>query len=142
MSILAEPMPSRELLLLDTITAIDASCAGAVIVSGSHGGVSSSGFVERAAPRPHAVFFNDAGVGKDRAGIVALERLEALGVACATYSHDSARIGDAADGYENGVVTHANAGARRAGVGPGQRVREAARSLGARGLPGRLAGGH
>lgn len=61
-------MPSRDLLLLDTITAIDDSCAGAVIVSGSHGGVSSSGFVERATARPHAVFFNDAGVGKDRSG--------------------------------------------------------------------------
>jgi len=135
-------MPSRDLLLLDTITAIDDSCAGAVIVSGSHGGVSSSGFVERAAARPRAVLFNDAGVGKDRAGIVALERLEALGVACATYSHDSARIGDAGDGYENGVVTHANAAAQRAGVSVGARVRDAVRSLGARGLPGRLAHDH
>lgn len=126
------PMPSRDLLLLDTITAIDGSCAGAVIVSGSHGGVSSSGFVERAEARPHAVFFNDAGVGKDRAGIVALERLGALGVACAAYSHDSARIGDAGDGCENGVVTHVNAGARRAGVRAGARVRDAVRSLGAR----------
>jgi len=128
-------MPTRDLVLLDTITAIDASCGGAVIVSGSHGGVSSSGFVERATARPHAVFFNDAGVGKDRAGIVALERLEALGVACAAYSHELARIGDAGDGYENGVVTHANAGARRAGVSPGSRVRDAVRSLGAGGLP-------
>lgn len=135
-------MPSRDLLLLDTITAIDDSCAGAVIVSGSHGGVSSSGFVERAMARPHAVFFNDAGVGKDCAGIVALERLEALGVACAVYSHDSARIGDAGDGYENGVVTHANAGARRAGVSAGARVSDAVRSLGARGLPRGLAHGH
>jgi len=135
-------MPSRDLILLDTITAIDASCAGAVIVSGSHGGVSSSGFVERAAVYPHAVFFNDAGIGKDGAGIVALERLEALGVACVTYSHESARIGDAGDGYENGVVTHANAGARHAGVRSGDRVRDAVRALGARGLPGALDSGH
>ncbi|MCO5105770.1 MAG: hypothetical protein M9907_01685 [Burkholderiaceae bacterium] len=136
---MTKSIPSRELLLLDTITAIDGSCAGAVIVSGSHGGVSSSGFVERAAARPRAVLFNDAGVGKDRAGIVALERLEALGVACATYSHDSARIGDAGDGYENGVVTHVNAGARQAGVRAGERVRDAVRSLGAPGYPGKLA---
>ncbi|MEB2352328.1 MAG: hypothetical protein OZ924_13045 [Burkholderiaceae bacterium] len=135
-------MPSRNLLLLDTITAIDDSCAGAVIVSGSHGGVSSSGFVERAAARPHVVFFNDAGVGKDRAGVVALERLGALGVACAVYSHDSARIGDAGDGYEHGVVTHANAAARDAGVSAGVRVSDAARALGARGSPGRRARGH
>ena len=71
-----EPMPSRDLLLLDTITAIDASCAGAVIVSGSHGGVSSSGFVERAAVHPHEVFFNDAGDGYEN-GVLTHARTQA-----------------------------------------------------------------
>ncbi len=122
-------MTSRRCHLLDTITSIDASHADAVIVSGSHGGVSSTGFVLRAPARPRAVFFNDAGVGKDRAGIVALELLDAIGVACATYSHDSARIGDARDGYENGIVSFANDAARAAGVREGQRVRESVRSL-------------
>lgn len=115
--------------LLDTITSIDASHADSVIVSGSHGGVSSTGFVLRAPAKPRAVFFNDAGVGKDRAGIVALELLDAIGIACATYSHDSARIGDAQDGYENGVVSFVNDAARAAGLREGQRVREAARIL-------------
>src|SRR5690606_40520557 len=104
----ADSMRTPELHLLDTITAIGASHADAVVVSGSHGGASSTGFVLRAPARPRAVFFNDAGVGKDRAGVTALEALDAIGVACAVYSHDSARIGDARDGYENGVVTEAN----------------------------------
>lgn len=117
--------------LLDTITSIDATHVDGVVVSGSHGGVSSTGFVLRAPAKPRAVFFNDAGVGKDRAGVVALELLDAIGVACAVYSHDSARIGDARDGYENGVVSDANAVARAAGVYPGQRVRDAARRMGA-----------
>jgi hypothetical protein len=83
-----------------------------------------------AAPaRPFAVFFNDAGVGKERAGIVALELLEAIGVACATYSHDSARIGDARDGLQNGVVTYVNAAAAAAGIRVGQAVRDAAEAL-------------
>ncbi|MCD6679513.1 MAG: hypothetical protein LT102_02490 [Burkholderiaceae bacterium] len=126
-------MTERRCHLLDTITSIDASHCGAVIVSGSHGGVSSTGFVLRAPAKPHAVFFNDAGVGKERAGIVALELLGSIGVACAVYAHDSARIGDAVDGYENGVVSHANDEARAAGVREGQRVRDAVRALGARG---------
>ena len=124
-------MSGRRLLLLDTITGIDERCGGAVIVSGSHGGVSSTGFVLDAPARPFAVFFNDAGVGKARAGIVALELLEAIGVACATYSHDSARIGDARDGYDCGVVTHLNAIAEAAGLRVGQSVREAAALAGA-----------
>ena len=104
--------------------------ADGVVVSGSHGGVSSTGFVLRAPAKPRAVIFNDAGVGKDRAGVVALERLDAIEVACAVYSHESARIGDARDGYENGVVSAANRAARAMGTVPGQRVRDAVRSLG------------
>lgn len=126
-------MNAARLHLLDTITAIDASHADGVLVSGSHGGVSSTGFVLRAPTRPRAVFFNDAGVGKDRAGVVALEMLDAIGVACAVYSHDSARIGEARDGYECGVVSAANAAAAAAGVHPGQRVRDAVRLFGAAG---------
>src|SRR5690606_40999948 len=117
--------------LLDTITSTDATHADGVVVSGSHGGVSSTGFVLRAPAKPRAVFFNDAGVGKDRAGVVALELLDAAGVACAVYSHESARIGEARDGYENGEVTDANRLARVAGIVPGQRVRDAARRMGA-----------
>ncbi len=124
-------MTASEAHLLDTITAIDATHAGGVVVSGSHGGVSSTGFVLRAAAKPKAVFFNDAGVGKDRAGVVALELLDAVGVACAVYSHESARIGDARDGYENGVVSGVNAAGRAAGIAPGQRVRDAVRTAGA-----------
>lgn len=122
-------MRTHPLVLLDTITAIDASHGGAIVVSGSHGGASSTGFVLRAPARPHAVFFNDAGVGKARAGIVALERLDSIGVACAVYSHESARIGEARDGYENGIVTHANGVARSAGVFAGQRVCDAVAAL-------------
>jgi len=128
-------MNERQPCLLDTITSIDASHADAVIVSGSHGGVSSTGFVLRAPARPRAVFFNDAGVGKDRAGVVALELLDAIGVACATYSHGSARIGDARDGYENGIVSFTNGAARAAGVREGQSVGEAARALSAGARP-------
>jgi len=122
-------MHAPALHLLDTITAIDASHAGCVIVSGSHGGVSSTGFVLRAPAKPLAVFFNDAGVGKDRAGVVALELLETIGVACAVYSHESARIGEARDGFENGVVTEANRTAQAAGIAARLRVRDAVEAL-------------
>jgi hypothetical protein len=73
---------------------------------------------------PHVVFYNDAGVGKARAGVVALDMLGAVGLACATYSHESACIGDAQDGYRNGIVTHVNAQALQLGVATGMRVQD------------------
>ncbi|MCM5571345.1 acyl-CoA thioesterase [Burkholderiaceae bacterium FT117] len=120
----------RRLHLLDTITSIDESCRDGIIVSGSHGGLSSTGFVLRAPVRPRAVFLNDAGVGRDKAGIVALDLLEEIGVACGCYAHESARIGEARDGYERGVLSHLNPRAQAAGLSIGMSVREAVALLG------------
>lgn len=121
----------RRLVLLDSIAHVDARCAGQVVVSGSHGGNSAAGFVLAEPSPPHAVFFNDAGVGKDAAGIASLALLQPHGVIAATYSHQSARIGEAADGAANGVITHLNAAARAAGLAPGMAVREAIARVGA-----------
>jgi hypothetical protein len=123
-------LTNASLHLLDSITAIDATCADGVIVSGSHGGLSSSGFVLRAPARPRAVFLNDAGVGKEGAGIVALDLLQEAGIACGCYSHESARIGEAQDGYDNGIIAHLNDKAREAGLSVGMPVRDAAALLG------------
>ncbi len=124
---------TRMRVLLDSIALIDASAWDQVVVSGSHGGASAAQFVLDLglAPGrwPFIVFYNDAGGGKDRAGIVALDMLGAQGVACATYSHDSARIGDAQDGLDHGVVTHANVQAQALGISPGDTVHEGAERL-------------
>lgn len=119
----------RALYLIDSITEITPIMSGAVIVSGSHGGRSVSGYALGIQPPPYAVFFNDAGIGKERAGIVALDHLEAAGVICATYSHDSARIGEATDGLDHGVTSAVNAYAYAAGVTPGQALKEVVKRL-------------
>lgn len=119
----------RNLFLIDSITEITPAMSGAVIVSGSHGGRSVGGYALGIAAPPHAVFFNDAGIGKGRAGIVALDHLERAGVICATYSHDSARIGEAGDGLENGIISAVNVQAHAAGIAAGQRVADAVAHL-------------
>ena len=63
------------------------------------------------------------------AGIAALDMLQACGVAGATVSHLSARIGDCQDTWDHGVVSHANARARELGIVPGQSLRECLRSV-------------
>lgn len=110
-------------VIMDSITLIDGGDRGSIAVSGSHGGTSSGEVALDLAPLKMAVF-NDAGVGKDGAGIAALAMLQARGLAGATVSHDSARIGDAQDTWDHGVVSHANAIATGLGVVPGARLRE------------------
>lgn len=124
-------MPARRLFLLDSIAYISAQQHGHVIVCGSHGGSSAGSFAVKEPKRPLAVFYNDAGGGKDDAGIAALRMLQAAGVVCATYSHLSARIGEARDGLECGVITHVNEAGAAAGVQVGMPVRDAVRLLGA-----------
>jgi len=115
--------------LLDSIALIDSSNAGTIVVTGSHGGRSAAGFVVDVREKPLAVFFNDAGGGKDNAGKVGLDMLQAIGVAAACYSHMSARIGDAQDGLENGVLTDLNDLAKQAGIKTEMEVSQAIRCI-------------
>jgi len=112
----------RRVLLLDSITWIEAADAGQIVISGSHGGRSSA---EYAILFPLALCcLNDAGVGKDCAGIVALDMLETRGTPGLAVSHDSARIGDAQDAWDHGIVSHVNAGAAALGIAVGQILRD------------------
>jgi hypothetical protein len=119
--------PGGRVLLLDSITKIAPADAGALVVTGSHGGASAGEFA--LAVKLALVVFNDAGVGKDRAGIAALDMLQAEGVAAAAAAHTSARIGDARDMWEKGVLSHVNALAAGLGLAPGLSVQAALRRL-------------
>ena len=57
------------------------------------------------------------------AGILALDMLQARGVAGAAVAHTSGRIGDSRDMWENGVISHVNAAARELGFAPGAKLR-------------------
>ena len=113
----------RKVILMDSISHVDAGDAGHIVVSASHGGASSGEYASR--HRLAAVFFNDAGVGKDGAGIAALGMLERAQVPAGTVSHLSARIGDAEDMWQNGVLSHLNASALRSGLRSGERLQDA-----------------
>lgn len=119
----AAPGP-RPILVTDTITILEPGDEGAVIVSGSHGGVSSAQFVLGRSLA--GVFYNDAGVGKDEAGIAGLAILDRVGLPAVAVDHRSAVIGHGADTWQHGVVSHANGAAAARGVRPGQAVEAAA----------------
>ena len=122
-----EKGPSGRVIVMDSITKVTPDDAGAVVVSASHGGASSGEFALEVPLR--VVFFNDAGVGKDSAGIAALDMLEAKSVSAGAVAHTSARIGDARDMWEHGVISCVNASARKLGLVPGSSLREALTAL-------------
>ena len=105
------------LRIVDSITELRASDAGCIAVSGSHGGISSAQYA--LAARPWVAVFNDAGVGKDRAGLAALPFLQAHGIAACAVRHDSARIGEAHSTLADGVIGHCNPLAEALGASPG-----------------------
>jgi hypothetical protein len=111
------------LTLLDSVTQVGPAQAGHVIVTGSHGGASVVPYAR--AVRARLYVFNDAGIGKDRAGIAALDQLQADGIAACAVAHTSARIGEAEDVWAHGIVSAVNAQAAALGVGTGDLLREA-----------------
>ena len=118
---------SKTLLLVDSITEAVGVGAGRIVISGSHGGVSSARYALQAAPL--LAVFNDAGVGKDGAGIAALPLLQAQGIAACTVAHASARIGEARSTLEDGIVSHLNESAALLGLAVGQPLRQAVAAL-------------
>ena len=117
------PLP-KEIVLADSATKLGADAMSAVIVTGSHGARYAAYLTLKAHPR--AVIHNDAGIGKDSAGIGVIALAEALGIAAATASHASCRIGDATDMIVRGRISHVNAVARSLGVREEMPCREAA----------------
>jgi hypothetical protein len=121
------PLDTALIRVVDSITKLGEEFRGAVLVAGSHGGRYCGYLTALAGLR--GVILNDAGVGKDNAGIGALPYLEALGVPAAVISHQSARIGDGTDMMARGKLSHVNAPARALGCAVGEASARAAAKL-------------
>jgi hypothetical protein len=120
-------------LPLDSINYCKPEHTGCVVVSGSHGGLYSA--YKAVSCRVRAAVFNDAGVGKNSAGIAALSFCEAHGLPVAVVAHQSARIGDARDMLRRGLISKGNASAEMAGIAVGMPAAEAAEILCAQQVP-------
>ena len=119
-----DPKSGTPILLADSITHVpDQSLIPPVVICGSHGGWAAAVFA--AQKRVKGVIFNDAGGGKDRAGIAGIFFLEKQGIYAATVDAFTARIGIAGE-TEAGIISHVNAMAEVAGIRPGIPARKAA----------------
>ncbi len=111
------------IVAMDSISFIEMSNRGDVIICGSHGGIPAAEYSLNYHPR--GIVFNDAGKGKEDAGIKGLETMSEANIPAAAVAVDSARIGDGIDTYYNGTVSSYNGIAYKHGVREGMSVKDA-----------------
>jgi uncharacterized protein YunC (DUF1805 family) len=107
----------------DSITFLNESNAGDIVVCGSHGGVSAGHYAQK--HRIKAVFFNDAGIGKNSAGVKSLESLSDAGILACTVDCMSAEIFNGQDILDNGIITVCNQLAKSRNIKEKMTVKEA-----------------
>jgi hypothetical protein len=121
------------ILLMDSVNYLDSAAQGNVVIASSHGGTYAA--YKAAASGARAVILNDAGIGRQDAGIGCLDYCERIGMAAAVVSHTSARIGEATDMLRRGIISHANRIAKAANCTPGTACAHAAVCLKGAPLP-------
>jgi uncharacterized protein YunC (DUF1805 family) len=90
----------------DSVTFLNENNTGDIVVCGSHGGVSAGEYAQKYHVK--AVFFNDAGIGKNKAGVKSLETLSDAGILACTVDCMSAEIFNGHDTLNNGIITVCN----------------------------------
>ena len=102
------------IVCVDSATLLLPEDRGKVVATGSHGARNSG--TTTAPMRPRLIFFNDAGPGIDRGGVLGLDFLEREGVAAAAVAAASARIGDGRSTLQDGTISAVNQTAYRLGA--------------------------
>src|SRR5262245_53672480 len=110
-------------LCFDSVTLVPPTLRGKAVLAASHGGT----YVADVALRLGlgGLIVSDAGIGRERAGVAGLDRLERHGVPAAAVSVHSAPIGDGSACFMRGVISVVNGTARSIGIKGGMGAREA-----------------
>ncbi|KQP69395.1 hypothetical protein ASF40_16055 [Microbacterium sp. Leaf288] len=112
-----------EVIALDSASQIELGDRRRLVIAASNGGRESGRAAVLAGCA--AVVFNDAGIGKDRAGVSGLDLVDAEGIAGMAVAHTSAEISDGLGTWRTGVLSTVNSTAAALGIRPGMPVREA-----------------
>jgi hypothetical protein len=96
--------------------------AAQIIVTSSHGGLVGAAPAMALRAEGFAAVFTDAGIGIEEAGTTRLPALPARGIAAFTVPAESARIGEAASSFRDGVISRVNETAARLGTRGGERA--------------------
>lgn len=108
------------IVVADTVSLAGPDDAGQVIVTGSHGGLSAGEYARR--QNVACLVCNDAGFGRNNAGVSGLAELDQDGIVGIAVGYLTARIGDGFDAWSNGVVSFVNRTALEAGFAIGYKL--------------------
>ena len=122
--VLVETRNDVKVWALDSASQVRADDEGAILSTGSHGGLVGGMPAAALKTRGLLAIFNDAGVGADCAGIGRLAVLGRRHIAAATVDASSARIGDGLSTYHDGIISFVNGPAELLGGRPGLTTRE------------------
>jgi hypothetical protein len=120
--LISEAEGEPRVVCLDAAPMLESSDEGNIVITGSHAALfrgKPDGVIK---PNVRAIFFSDAGVGLDEAGIARLPTLDERGIAAGTASADSAEIGNSRSIYQEGVLSHVNETAIALGGTPGMSI--------------------
>lgn len=98
----------------DSITFLNENNSGDIVVCGSHGGLSAGHYAQKHGVK--AVFFNDAGIGKNNAGTKSLKSLSAAGIIACTVDCKTAEIFNGQDVLNNGIISVCNQVAKSSNI--------------------------
>ena len=125
---IVELPPSRQLIAcLDSSSLFVPQDRDRVVATGSHCAVNSG--MATAPFRPRLAFFNDAGPGADRGGVLGLDLLEKEGIAGVAVAALTARIGVGRSTLQDGTISAANQPAHRLGARVGGSALALARAV-------------
>jgi hypothetical protein len=122
--VMSELPGKPRVLCVDAAPMLEAQDAGDIAITGSHAALFRGKPDGLIAPALHAVFFNDAGVGLDAAGIRRLALLDERQLIAGAVDAATAPIGNAREIYRTGVLSHVNDTAAAAGAAPGMPLRD------------------
>jgi len=121
---MVETSGKSRIIVVDTTSDINETNSNDVIVTGSHQGLNSGHYLSGLGIK--GAIGNDAGLGKDDAGIAGLKILDEHGILGAAVSSMSARIGNGKSTYEQGKISAVNKTAEKLGLIAGMPTKEAA----------------
>lgn len=116
-----------KIVVTDSITFLNRENSGDIVVCGSHGGLSAGHYALKHGVK--AVFFNDAGIGKNNAGVKSLEILNDAGIIACTVNCMSAEIFNGHDSLDNGIISVCNRLAKSRNIKENMTVKEAIKCI-------------
>jgi len=124
---IVKEVKGRRIVTANSAAEMDENSKGDVFVDGSHCGINVGEMTLSFSVG--AMIGNDAGMGKNDAGIAGVKFLDKHGIAAAAVASMSAKIGNGKSTYEQGKISVVNEAAKRLGVTVGMSAKEAADKL-------------